>query len=51
MDASTGMDPKEALDKALSDQMLIINSKKKVATRERVSSSWAIQKLDLFNYD
>ena len=38
MDASTGMDPKEALDKALSDQMMNIAQKKKVAAKERVKS-------------
>jgi hypothetical protein len=38
MDASTGMDPKEALDKALSDQMLNIAQKKKVAAKERVKN-------------
>ena len=36
MDASTGMDPKEALDKALSDQMQSISQKKKQAVKERV---------------
>ncbi len=36
MDASTGMDPKEALDKALSEQMQTISHKKKIATKERV---------------
>jgi hypothetical protein len=36
MDASTGMDPKEALDKALSEQMQNISQKKKLAVKERV---------------
>jgi hypothetical protein len=38
MDASTGMDPKEALDKALSDQMQNISQKKKQAIKERVNT-------------
>ena len=38
MDASTGMDPKEALDKALSDQMMNISQKKKIAAKERVKN-------------
>ncbi len=46
MDASTGMDPKEALDKALSEQMQNISQKKKIAVKERVKQRRTNVKLD-----
>ena len=46
MDASTGMDPKEALDKALSDQMQSISQKKKQAVKERVKIKFSYSFLD-----
>jgi len=40
------MDPKEALDKALSEQMQNISQKKKIAVKERVKQRRTNVKLD-----